>query len=178
MVKYIRYNLEDGIFTALNMFLDFITNPVFITSASAFIISQIIKAIIDAKAHRQVRALGHGGMPSSHSATVCSLALIVGLYSGFGSAAFGISVMLAFIVMSDAAGVRHETAKHSEAIKKLADKVNGMDVEETDDVKTDKLAEFIGHTPLQVVFGAALGTVVAVSAFFIMKLGFGVEFYY
>ena len=160
------------------MFLDFIKNPVFLTSACAFIISQTIKAIIDIKSHRQIRALGHGGMPSSQSATVCSLAAIVGLSSGFGSVGFGISIMLAFIVMSDAAGVRHETAKHSEAIKRLADKVNGMDVTEDGDVKTDALAEFIGHTPVQVLFGAALGIAIAVLAFLVMKLLCGVEFYY
>ncbi len=160
------------------MLKDIITNPILIASALAWVISQIVKGVIDHRAHRSVRVLGHGGMPSSHSATVSALALAAGLFSGFGSAAFAIAAMVAFVVMSDAAGVRNETAKHSASIKELAGIVNEMNEAESDEVKTDKLEEFIGHTPLQVIIGAALGLAVALAVYFIMKFGFNVAFYY
>ena len=159
-------------------FADILTNPVFLTSASAFLISQIIKAVIDSITGRRVRAFGHGGMPSSHSATALSLAVITGLYQGFSSSGFAISFIVAFIVMSDAAGVRRETAKHTGAIKKLADRVSEIGGTAECELGTGELAELIGHTPLEVFFGAVLGLFVAVSAYFIMKIGFGVIFYY
>lgn len=159
------------------MLIDIVTNPVLIASALAFGISQIIKGIIDHVSHRPVRALGHGGMPSSHSATMSALSLISGLYLGFGSVAFGIATMVAFVVMSDAAGVRNETAKHTATIKKLTGVVNGIS-EQKDDMGTDEMEEFIGHTPLQVVLGAILGLAVALGTFFIMKYGFDIGFYY
>ena len=160
------------------MIIDIITNPILITSAVAWVISQVIKGIIDHASHRQVRVLGHGGMPSSHSATMASLTLATGLYSGFDTAIFAVATMVAFVVMCDAAGVRNETAKHSASIKELADIVNGMNEEEREEVKTDKLQEFIGHTPLQVILGATLGIVVALIAYFIMKFAIGIEFRY
>lgn len=160
------------------LFLDILKNPVLVTSAIAWITSQLIKAFIDLRAHRKIRIFGNGGMPSSHSATVMSLALMTGLYSGFASAQFGIAFMLAFIVMSDAAGVRRETAKHSASIKDLASIVNGIRPEDEDEVNTDKLAEFVGHTPLQVIFGALLGIIVAVAYYFIAKYAVGITFAY
>ena len=159
------------------MLLDIITNPILITSAVAWLISQIIKAIIDVRAKRSVRVLGHGGMPSSHSATMSSLTLIVGLYEGFDTAAFAIAAMVAFVVMCDAAGVRNETAKHSASIKELAESVSELGGD-SKDVGTDKLEEFIGHTPLQVVVGALVGIAVAAVSYIVMRFGFGVGFMY
>uniref|UniRef100_A0A2N9IKJ4 Uncharacterized protein n=1 Tax=Fagus sylvatica TaxID=28930 RepID=A0A2N9IKJ4_FAGSY len=44
------------------------------------------------------RMLGSGGMPSSHSATVTSLALAIGLQEGMGGSAFAVAVVLACVV--------------------------------------------------------------------------------
>lgn len=161
----------------MKMLLDIVTNPILITSALAWVISQVIKAIIDIRAKRSVRVLGHGGMPSSHSATMASLTLIVGLTKGFGTAAFAISAMVAFVVMCDAAGVRNETAKHSASIKELAESVSELGGDSTE-VGTDDLEEFIGHTPLQVVVGASVGLAVALVSYLVMRYGIGMQFYY
>lgn len=155
------------------MLIDLLTNPVLITSALAWVISQLIKCIIDFKLYRSVRLLGHGGMPSSHSATMTSLALMTGLYAGFDSVAFAIAAIVAFVVMCDAAGVRNETAKHTASIKKIAGALNSSrDGEGDGQIETDDLKDFVGHTPIQVIVGALLGLAVAFCAFAVMRFGF------
>ena len=56
---------------------------------------QSFKVVYELAKHRKVnirRIWGSGGMPSSHSALVCSLATVVALSEGIGSNNFGISV--------------------------------------------------------------------------------------
>jgi acid phosphatase family membrane protein YuiD len=89
-----------------------------------------------------------------------SLAAICGWGYGFGSIYFGIVAIMATIVMHDATGVRREAGKHAVQIKHIADIINGMFMGETEHIRTEKLKEFIGHTPLQVFFGALLGIIV------------------
>ena len=157
--------------------LDIITNPILITSASAWVISQVIKAIIDTKAHRSIRVLGHGGMPSSHTATMTSLTLITGLRAGFDTPVFAVAAIVMFIVMCDAAGVRNETAKHSATIKELAESVNGLGGD-SKDVKTENLVEFIGHTPFQVAIGALVGISTALISYLILGCAVVLDFSY
>ena len=65
--------------------------------------------------------MGAGRMPSSHSAVVCSLAVLVGKYQGFDSAMFGIALILAAVVMYDAAGVRRAAGKQAALLNKMVD---------------------------------------------------------
>ncbi len=95
-----------------------------------------------------------GGMPSSHSAFVVSLATIIFLMEG-ASTAFAISLVLAFIVIRDAFGVRRSVGNEGKAIEKLFREHK---------IKS-KFHYSLGHTPLQVVVGAAVGFVVAVIVF-------------
>ena len=60
------------------------------------------------------RFMGAGGMPSSHSAVVVSLAALVGKYIGISSPIFALSALFAFITMYDAAGVRRAVGKHKQ----------------------------------------------------------------
>ena len=62
---------------------------------------------------------GSGGMPSSHSAFVCSLATAVGLTDGLDSASFAISLALAAVVMYDASGVRRAAGKQAKILNQL-----------------------------------------------------------
>jgi acid phosphatase family membrane protein YuiD len=100
-----------------------------------------------------------GGMPSSHSAIVSALATAVGMIHGFDSTVFGITVVLALIVMYDAAGVRQSVSKQSivlnDIVRELRDKHPHLDR-----LKAD-LRELIGHTPFQVIIGSAIGVIVA-----------------
>ena len=101
---------------------DLITNPIIITSISSWMIAQVIKVILHAIIYKKIdvsRLFGDGGMPSGHSATVSSLAIICSLVYGTGSAYFAISAILAVIVCHDAMGVRRETGKQAMVINEL-----------------------------------------------------------
>lgn len=91
-------------------------NPILIVGAVAWLFSQVSKAIIYLiinKRFQLERLVGDGGMPSSHSATVTSVAVITGLRCGLDSPIFAIAAILALIVMHDAMGVRQETGKQA-----------------------------------------------------------------
>lgn len=95
-----------------------------------------------------------GGMPSSHSTFVCSLATAVAIREGFGSSAFAICAVLATVVMYDAAGVRRATSVQARLLNQMLDELfRGQPISEK------HVREFIGHTPFEVIVGAALGVV-------------------
>lgn len=101
------------------------------------------------------RIIGAGGMPSSHSAVVCSLATCIGKQYGFDSGIFAIAMVMAFIVMYDAAGVRRAAGKQARILNKILETpgLTTLEVQE-------KLVEVLGHTPIQVFVGAILGILV------------------
>lgn len=119
---------------------------------------QAYKVISDLIVNRRLnikRIIGAGGMPSSHSAVVCSVAMLVGREYGFGSGVFALSMVMAFIVMYDAAGVRRASGKQARILNKILD-TPGMSTVEVQ----EKLIEALGHTPIQVFVGAAIGFIV------------------
>ena len=65
------------------------------------------------------RFFGLGGMPSSHSSVVCTLAISAGIMRGFGSLEFVIALVLAMIVMTDASGVRREAGQHARVLNRI-----------------------------------------------------------
>ena len=97
-----------------------------------------------------------GGMPSSHSATTVSLATIVGLTNGFGSALFSIAGLFAIIVMYDAMMVRRSSGDQGIALQQLIK-------EQKSSVKLRRIA--VGHTPLEVLVGASLGIIIGLVVF-------------
>ncbi|MBQ2679304.1 MAG: divergent PAP2 family protein [Firmicutes bacterium] len=99
------------------------------------------------------KLIGSGGMPSSHSALVMSLAVRIGRVFGFDSVHFAISMILSFIVMYDAAGVRRDAGKQAKAINML--------FQHSDITFEEQLRELVGHTPIQVFAGAILGGIIA-----------------
>ena len=104
--------------------------------------------------------VGSGGMPSSHSATVCALTNSAALRNGVESSTFAISFVLAAVVMYDAIGVRQETGKQA----KLLNMIMEQDFFKLDNEQFQKrLKEFVGHTPLQVLAGGVLGILIAVA---------------
>ena len=148
-------------------------NEILIFSGLAWVIAQIIKittSLITERKFRWDRIFGDGGMPSGHSATVCSLATLTGWTQGFDSALFAMSMIFAIIVMNDAVGVRREAGKHAASIKELTAAVNSIFKDSDGKIKSEKLKLLIGHTPLQVVMGAVLGIAVAVVCILIFKL--------
>ena len=118
---------------------------------------KVIYDLITTKKFNFKRILGAGGMPSSHSAVVVGLATLIGKGEGVDSPIFALSMVLAFVVMYDAAGVRRAAGKQAELLNKLIETpgLSGMQVSE-------KLVEVLGHTPFQVLVGALIGFVVGI----------------
>ena len=116
---------------------------------------KVIYDLITTKKFNFKRIMGAGGMPSSHSAVVTSLATMVGKNYGTDSAIFAIAVIFAFIVMYDAAGVRRAAGKQAQLLNKIVETpgLTGVQV-------TEKLVEVLGHTPTQVIVGATIGVIV------------------
>ena len=109
------------------------------------------------------RFFGSGGMPSSHSAFVVSLAIMVGATLGFNSADFAIAVVLAAIVMYDASGVRHETGVQGQVLNEIIQKVF-VDGQPITDVE---LKELVGHTKVEVAAGFLVGVLTALGFIFL-----------
>ena len=153
----------------MQWFLDLIRNPFLLTGVSSWAVAQVIKVIIHAIIYKKLsleRLFGDGGMPSGHSATVSSLAVICGLICGTGSAAFAISAILAIIVCHDATGVRWETGKQAQILNDLIEAFNDLSKDALPEVK---LKEFVGHTPIQVMAGILIGVANAFVMYGILK---------
>ena len=99
-----------------------------------------------------------GGMPSSHTALVSSLAVAVGVTQGFNSAYFAIAAVFAAIVMYDAAGVRRSVSRQSVILNRI---LQELKEHRPKDVQQD-VRELIGHTPFQVFAGGVVGISFAV----------------
>lgn len=137
-------------------------NTILIAASGSWLIAQVLKTIIHLILNKEFvaeRLVGSGGMPSCHSATVCALATASFCEYGVGSSEFAISLILAIIVMYDARGVRRETGLQAEVLNDIIRVFEDMGRSE---ISThDKLQEFVGHTPLQVIVGAILGITIA-----------------
>jgi uncharacterized protein len=130
-----------------------------IVPAGAWLVAQSIKVIIYSIQERRLLLyymVRMGGMPSAHSATVCSLATSVGIIEGVSSTIFAVSVFFAFLVMYDAAGVRKTVGTHSGVINRMLDELfKGHPEFEL------RFRELIGHTRLEITAGAMLGILLA-----------------
>lgn len=116
---------------------------------------KVIYELVTTKKFNFKRIVGAGGMPSSHTAVVTSLSAMIGKSQGFDTPIFAMSVIFALVVMYDAAGVRRAAGKQARLLNKLVETpgLSGVQVQE-------KLVEVLGHTPLQVFVGAAIGITV------------------
>ena len=116
---------------------------------------KVIWDLLTTKKFNFKRIMGAGGMPSSHTAVVVALSVLVGREAGFGSYDFAIAFVFACVVMYDAAGVRRAAGKQASLLNKIIETpgLTGVEVQE-------KLVEVLGHTPLQVFVGAIIGIIV------------------
>lgn len=142
----------------MEIFNDIITNKCIYVPILLWFFVQAFKVVTELIKNKKLnikRIVGAGGMPSSHSAIVCSLAVLIGREYGFGSGNFAIALIMAFVVMYDAAGVRRAAGKQARILNKILENPNLT----TGEVQ-EKLVEFLGHTPIQVFVGAILGVIV------------------
>jgi uncharacterized protein len=144
-----------------NLLADFVDNQVLVISASTWAITQVLKVLVILVQERRIAwnyLVASGGMPSAHSATVCALCTSIALTLGIGTTYFSIAVVLAAIVMYDAAGVRQSVGQQSAILNRL---VKEFSFRTTKLDREKDLREFIGHTPFQVFVGALLGVFIA-----------------
>lgn len=141
--------------------------------------AQFIKTILTFFRFRQLRLermFGAGGMPSSHSALVCSLSMAMAQREGYNSPLFALTLAFAMVVMYDAMGVRRAAGEQAKILNQMMfgfkdmnqilgelDKEieEALEIRETHSTQQKELKEFLGHTPLEVLGGALLGILVA-----------------
>ncbi|MBD2209910.1 divergent PAP2 family protein [Calothrix sp. FACHB-156] len=139
---------------------DILDNRVLLVALVACLIAQSMKLVIELVKNRKlnVRVLvTTGGMPSAHSALVTSLATGVGQTLGWASPDFALATIFAIIVMYDAAGVRQAAGKQARILNQMIDEL----FDEKHDFSQDRLKELLGHTPVQVIAGSALGITIS-----------------
>lgn len=140
-----------------------IHNPIFVCAALGWFVAQVLKTIIHLIVNKEFvmeRLIGNGGMPSSHSATVCALATSTGIMCGFDGFPFAMATFFAIIVMNDAMGVRLETGKQAIVLNDMMQLFKEMGRWDGKH-PIEHLKEFVGHTPLQILIGAILGICIA-----------------
>ncbi len=144
----------------IQIFNELIANRVLVTAVISWLSAQIIKVILVCIISKKIdlgRMIGSGGMPSSHSSFVVSLAVGIGITYGFDNVLFAICTCFALVVMYDATGVRRNAGEQAKMINKLVDSWGRGEFKDTD----KKLKELLGHTPLEVCAGALLGIIIA-----------------
>ena len=142
----------------MDVFLKFVTNKYIYVPFLLWLAVQCFKVLYDlvtTKKFNFKRIMGAGGMPSSHTAIVVSLATLIGKNVGVDTPLFALALIMSCVVMYDAAGVRIAAGKQATLLNKIVQTpgLTGLQVQE-------KLVEVLGHTPLQVIVGAILGIVV------------------
>jgi uncharacterized protein len=134
-------------------------NQVLIISVCTWAITQALKVIVILVQEKRIAwnyFITSGGMPSAHSATVCSLATSIAMTVGIGSIYFAIAAILAVIVMYDAAGVRQSVGEHSIVLNRIIKEIGAKKFDFEKDMR-----EIVGHTPFQVIVGAIIGILIA-----------------
>ena len=134
------------------------SNEVLMAAILAWALAQFFKIISWAFVSRELnfkRLVEPGGMPSSHSAFVTSLCTGIGIHEGFDSTMFALAAVFAVIVMYDASGVRRAAGKQARVLNSIIEDLNRKELH------PERLRELLGHTPFEVLVGAALGILVA-----------------
>lgn len=139
--------------------VEFSRNYIFGTTVAAWVIAQSIKVVLGVFREKRFNFrwfVGTGGMPSSHAAGVSALSTSIGVSYGFDSAIFAVTLVFTLIVLFDAQGVRFSTGRMAEILNKMLDDIYWK--KRLDD---KQLKEFLGHTPVEVFAGIALGIIVS-----------------
>ncbi len=141
-------------------------SPYLLAIVSSWVVAQGTKYLIAVIKNKNFGAFRQlylsGNMPSAHSATVVSVATVVGLIHGFDSALFGIAIMVAGVVMYDAVMVRRSVGEQGRAIQELI-----RATKQNQQVAIPRAAK--GHTPFEVLVGAMLGVLIGGVVFIATK---------
>ncbi len=154
-------------------------NVVLLVAVLGWVSAQVIKTILNAAKYKKFNAerlFGSGGMPSSHSSTVCALVIAISRVAEGGvlSTEFALAMVFALVVMYDATGVRRSAGLQAKEINRLKKIVDELDEELLEDLdermdlgddeeETKELKEMLGHTPFEVLCGALLGIIIGMA---------------
>ena len=130
-----------------------------IIGVTVWISIQFFKFLYDSIANKKLmfsRFWGSGGMPSSHSAVVTSLATMIAKHEGLNSPIFAVACGFAFIVMYDACNLRKAVGNQAKFLNDLLKEKNTTNYE--------KFQELTGHTVIQVIAGFVIGLIVGIIA--------------
>ncbi|MBC8584208.1 divergent PAP2 family protein [Youxingia wuxianensis] len=150
----------------------------------SWFLAQLLKTLFSYMKNKRFdweRLVGAGGMPSSHSSLVCSIAVGMAKTMGYSSPEFALSLALAGIVMYDAMGVRRAAGEQAKVLNKMVidfkstflvlkrefeiatskEKFTQEEIQ-AHEAESKELKEYLGHTPLEVLCGAILGIAIAV----------------
>lgn len=136
------------------------SNRVLGTAALSWFVAQLIKVVLDLIREKRLdfsRLLGSGGMPSSHAAFAVALSFAIGYETGFDSSVYALSAAFAVVVMVDAAGVRRAAGTQAKLLNRMVVDL----IEQGRLPEYESLKELLGHTPVEVFAGAAVGVLVA-----------------
>ena len=139
----------------MQVLIEILNNKVLVIPFLVLIITQVFKTIYFSIKNKKLdlfTMLTTGGLPSSHSSLVSSLATVVLKVNGAGSAEFAISVILAIIVMYDASGIRKAAGEHAKILNEMMEEKEYYSSKEY-----KKLKELLGHTKLEVFIGLLTG---------------------
>lgn len=159
------------------VFGNYILTAAILSWMSAQIIKTIIYFVLKGDFSAE-RLFGAGGMPSSHSALVCSMMVGMARQTGLNTPEFALAFLFASVVMYDAMGVRRAAGEHAKIINRyFSNKKRALELKNSlpdekivkkrkksnDSFSEDfkKLKEYLGHTPLEVTCGAILGILIA-----------------
>lgn len=140
-------------------FADLWSNVPLKCAVLSWCVAQGIKVLISLWLDKKLdwrRCFGMGGMPSSHSAFVFSLMLSVAVKETVASTHFALAFAMAAVVIYDAMGVRRETGKQGEVLNQIVSQV----LVEGNPITEKQLKELVGHTPLEVIGGVIVGSLV------------------
>ncbi len=147
----------------LDVFWGLLHNRILVASTLAWLIAQLLKffgTFIREGRFSAERLFGAGGMPSSHSAFVVTLAVGVGQSVGWDQPLTAVTIVFSMIVMYDAAGVRRAAGKQARVLNRII-----HDLAESKQFKEERLKELLGHTPFEVISGALLGIMIGALMF-------------
>lgn len=128
----------------------------FLASFLAQLVKVLAKLFTTGKLDFRILAKS-GGMPSSHSSCTMAMATSVGIIEGYNSVSFAIALCLASIVMYDAAGVRRTVGLQARVLNKMIEEI----FSEHPHISGERIKEFLGHTPKEVLVGALFGIAIA-----------------
>jgi acid phosphatase family membrane protein YuiD len=139
----------------MNPITEILTAKPFYTTAAAWAVAQGLKVALYYVRHKKMNFrlfVGTGGMPSSHSSFVSCMATTIGLETSWSSPVFLLAMGVAIVIMFDAAGVRRAAGQQAKILNDIVD-----DLYSHKPVPPRKLKELLGHTPVQVIVGSAIG---------------------